>query len=193
MGASYSVIVDCPTTTALRAPTGRALSHCVLRDRPMTVGGSGFKAAMRMWASGVTVVTAADAGERHGMTVSSFASVSLVPELISVCLAQDARTLSLVEKSGRFGVSLLAAEQQPVSDLFATSGTETDQFESQRIQLDESSLPLISEALATLSCEVHSVIPVGDHSLVVGHVRRTRVREGLPLVYFDAAYRALTS
>ena len=159
----------------------------------MSVQESSFKAAMRMWASGVTVVTAAHGAEWQGMTVSSFASVSLQPALISVCLKQDAGTLALIEKAGRFGVSLLSSDQEAVSDHFATHGAEMDRFESQRIQTGESRIPLIEVALATLQCKVHSMTVVGDHTLVIGRVAKTDVGSGSPLVYFDGGYRTLRS
>ena len=154
---------------------------------------SSFKAAMRMWASGVTVVTAAHGAEWQGMTVSSFASVSLQPALISVCLKQDACTLALIEKAGCFGVSVLSTDQDAVSNHFAQHGAETDQFESQRMHTGESRLPLIKGALARLQCEVHSMTVVGDHTLVIGRVVQTDVGSGAPLVYFDGGYRTLGS
>ena len=52
----------------------------------MTVGPDELRSVLRQWASGITVVTAGHGGVLHGMTVSSFFSVSLEPPLISVSI-----------------------------------------------------------------------------------------------------------
>ena len=78
-----------------------------------------MRAAMRNWATGVTVVSTMFNGERHGMTVSSFTSVSIDPAMVLVSLQMEARTYKLVDSSGVFGVTILDNSQQEISDRFA--------------------------------------------------------------------------
>ena len=71
-----------------------------------------IRQAMRLWASGVTVVTAAYENERHGMTVSSFASISLEPPLLMVALQKTTRTSDLILRAQAFGVTILSARSK---------------------------------------------------------------------------------
>jgi flavin reductase (DIM6/NTAB) family NADH-FMN oxidoreductase RutF len=83
---------------------------------------SALKDALAAWASGVAVVGARDAEGDHGTTVSSFTSVSIDPPLVLVSLASSARILPPIDASGRFSVSVLAADQQGASTHLATRG-----------------------------------------------------------------------
>jgi len=78
-----------------------------------------LRQAMRLWATGVTVVTSQHEGVTHGMTVSSFTSVSLTPPQVLIALAQSTRTHALVKASRTFGVTVLGANQRVISDRFA--------------------------------------------------------------------------
>jgi flavin reductase (DIM6/NTAB) family NADH-FMN oxidoreductase RutF len=78
-----------------------------------------LRQAMRLWATGVAVVTSKHDGEVLGMTVSSFTSVSLIPPQVLIALAQATRTHALVKNSRSFGVTVLRSDQQELSDRFA--------------------------------------------------------------------------
>ena len=78
-----------------------------------------LRQAMRFWATGVTIVTAAHEGIQHGMTVSSFTSVSLDPPQVLISLAQNTRTHDLITHSRNFGITILDSSQQEISDRFA--------------------------------------------------------------------------
>ena len=92
----------------------------------MTLDLEQLRAAMRAWTTGVTVVTASHNGITHGMTVNSFASISLKPALIAISLQHTSRTHELVSKTNAFGLTILSAEQQAISDIFAGRGNDTD-------------------------------------------------------------------
>src|ERR1700752_5323216 len=79
-----------------------------------------FRRVLGTFATGVTVITAERApGQVHGMTANSFASVSLDPLLVLVCVDQDARLLSYLKAQRRFGISILREDQQALSEYFA--------------------------------------------------------------------------
>ena len=80
-----------------------------------------FRQTLGRFASGVTVITAADGDERRGMTASAFVSVSLTPPLILVSVDHRAQMHALLSRPevGRFGVSVLSAAQRHLSDHFA--------------------------------------------------------------------------
>lgn len=148
-----------------------------------------LRLAMRVWSSGVTVVTAAHDGEQHGMTVSSFTSVSLEPPLVIISLHTESRTHRLVHAANAFAVSILSADQRAISDRFAGRTDDEDRF----IGLDTETLvtgaPAIKNTLARLDCRVIQVISAGMNTIFLAEVVAARSGgDGLPLVYHDRRY-----
>lgn len=156
----------------------------------MTLDSETLRRAMRAWTTGVTVVTATHAGERYGMTVNSFTSISLEPPLIAVALRKLTHTHELVEKSGEFAITVLAADQGHLSDRFAGKIPEvTDRFEgveTDRLLLDA---PLLKGGVAYFNCRVVNAIPVGENTLFVAEVIAAHGEgEGDPLVYHNRVF-----
>lgn len=153
-----------------------------------------LRMAMRVWASGITVVTAAHEGQRHGMTVNSFMSVSLEPATIIVSLQTGSRTHELVNKSSAFGLTFLSAQQRDISDLFAGRKTEaTDRFTDIQIETLITGSPLIAGGLAWLDCRVTQSIDAGMNTLILAEVVAARsLSQDEPLVYHDRGYWKLS-
>ncbi len=151
-----------------------------------------FKNALSAWASGVSVVTTRAEGLAYGLTVSSFTSVSLDPPLILVCLGKGNRLDDMITNSGRFAVSLLSRDQEEASNHFASRGREP-KATLDAVPMDElhEGLPVVSGALAHLVCNVHELIDLGDHTVVIGRVTDASARSGEPLVYWSRAYRGV--
>lgn len=153
-----------------------------------------LRAAMRAWTSGVTVVTAAHGSEQHGMTVSSFTSVSLDPPLIIISLQDSTRTRELVYHAQAFGVTILAEDQQAISDMFAGRGSDS---ENRMAGIETETLvtgaPLIKGGLASFDCRVKQSMDVGPNTLFVGEVvAMSGSGAGKPLVYHNRRYFKLT-
>ncbi|GAA2810960.1 flavin reductase family protein [Saccharopolyspora taberi] len=147
-----------------------------------------FRNVMGRFPSGVTVVTAPGAdGEVHGMTANGFLSVSLDPPLILVSLAKTTRMAEVLPQSGRYGISMLADDQESHSRHFA--GRPQPNLQPEFVW--QHGVPLLSGALAHVACDVWDAHDAGDHTLFVGHVRHLAHREGEPLVFFTGSYRAL--
>ena len=152
-----------------------------------------LRAAMRAWTSGVTVVTAAYQGEWHGMTVSSFTSISLDPPLIVISLQTVTRTHDMVVNAGTFGVTILAASQQELSERFANRqssvGERQDGLETETLV---TGAPFIKGGLAYLDCRVTQSIPSGMNTLFIAEVVAVRGDDhDAPLVYHDRTYYRL--
>ena len=152
-----------------------------------------LRQAMRFWVTGVTIVTAAHRGVQHGMTVSSFTSLSLTPAQVLVSLAQNTRTHDLVARSHFFGISILSIHQQDVSDRFAgRAAEEQDRLIGLETFTLTSGAPMIVGGLAHLDCRVMTTLGSGTHTIFIGEVLAARnVEEGDPLVYFNRAYKKL--
>ncbi len=157
----------------------------------MTLDPEQLRRSMRAWSSGVTIVTAMHDGDRHGMTVSSFTSVSLEPPLVIISLHTGSRTHRLVSGSGAFAVNILGAGQRQLSERFAGRGSwDEDRFEGVETETLLTGAPTLPASLARLDCRVQQVIPVGMNTLFLAEVVAARGDgEGQPLVYHNRQYR----
>ena len=160
----------------------------------MTLDSENLRAAMRAWSAGVTVVTAAQEGQRHGMTVNSFTSISLDPATITISLQQSSRTYELVSRSRMFGLTMLSASQTRVSDIFAGRFPEIeDRFADVQVETLVTGSPLIVGGLAWLDCRVVETYDAGMNTLFIAEVLRARGSgEGHPLLYHDRKYWQLS-
>lgn len=165
-----------------------------IHDADDTVDAVDFRRAVGHFASGVTVVTTAAAGVDHAMTASAFASVSLEPLLVLVCVDKEARFRDAVLESGSWGVSVLASGQRRAADWFAMKGRpligQLDRFPSHR---GLTGAALLDDALSWLECRTTAVYDGGDHDIVVGAVVSARQgdRDGQPLVHHRGHYSGL--
>jgi flavin reductase (DIM6/NTAB) family NADH-FMN oxidoreductase RutF len=158
-----------------------------------TVSGNHLRRLMRQWATGVTLVTALDSQGPHGMTVSSFTSVSLDPALILVSLERGARTHQMVEQTGHFAVVILRDEQRELAERFAGGVDDGDsRFEGVPYELTPGGAPIPSDPLAYLDCQVVEARPAGTHTVFLGLVTGGQAtRSGLPLLYYNRDYRRM--
>jgi flavin reductase (DIM6/NTAB) family NADH-FMN oxidoreductase RutF len=155
------------------------------------VGPSEYKDALRKFASGVALVTVSADGRVHGMTATSFASVSLDPPLVLVCLEKGSRTRAMLLSSKTFAVSLLGAGQEAVAHAFATVGHKS--FDNVPHRLGHNGAPLIEGAIAWIECDVHSIVEGGDHDVVIAEVIACTATDGAPLLYYNRDYRSFKS
>lgn len=149
-----------------------------------------FRHACSRFASGVTIATALDAqGTPHGLTVSSFTSVSLDPPLILICLGHQVTIIEHFRAAKHFGINILSEQQQSLSDRFARKGF--DRFDGLPWDRGITGVPVIPGALAAIECSVHQRFSSGDHDIFVGLMVQTRVSDGEPLIHFASRYRRL--
>ncbi len=153
----------------------------------MPVEKSEFRQALGHFAAGVTVVTAKFAdGHMAGITVTAFSSLSLDPPLVLVCIDVKARIHEHLKVGGAFAVNMLADDQEVVSRRFASR--EPEAFRETGYSEGANGAPLLHDALAVVECRIVDLLAGGDHTIVVGQVEATRVRDGKPLLYFRGGY-----
>lgn len=159
----------------------------------MPITSDAFRSALRHFPAGVTIVTIKAGEERHGLTVSAFASVSPEPPLIMVCIDHRHYAHALLEQEGAtFAVNILAADQRELSNRFAYLKNE-DRFAVGDWQTAVTGAPVLADALAWLDCTIYGKYRAGTHTIYVGEVQASNVPEPdvAPLVYWNRAYRAL--
>jgi flavin reductase (DIM6/NTAB) family NADH-FMN oxidoreductase RutF len=156
--------------------------------------GHSFRHAAGRFASGVTVVTTRAAEGAYGVTVSSFASLSLNPLLVTVSINRSSPLLDYVRSAEAFAVSVLASDQQQVAAYFAAPGRRPEPagFATVPTRSEETGAPIIDGCLSWFDCTVEDLLPGGDHEILVGRVAAAGGRTGEPLVYWAGGYRALT-
>ena len=159
----------------------------------MTVGPTELRSVLRLWASGITVVTAGRGEMLHGMTVSSFSSVSLDPPLISVNIEQRTRTYVLMTEAGAFAVNILASGQQDLARHFGGGVPDSEsRLEGVPYRLGKNGSPLLEGCLASVECRVHATLPAGTHTVFVGKVTSWDTAHGkLPLMYWQRNFRLI--
>lgn len=145
-----------------------------------------FRNALSRFGSGVTVITIPSEGEPQGVraiTASAFLSVSLSPPLVLVSIDQKARAHEPFLTAERYGVSILAAEQEDVSNHFAGRNLAlTPTF------TDLGGFTVVAGACANLVCRVFERHPAGDHTLFIGEVEAVKVSDLEPLLYYRSRY-----
>ena len=153
---------------------------------PMSAEALSFRAAMGRFATGVTVVTAAGARGPVGMTANAVCSLSLDPLLLLVCFDNQARTLDVVRETGRFGVNVLAAGQEPLARRFA-SKVAGEKFLGVRHHTHDG-IPVLEGAHAWMACRLQDLMPGGDHTIGIGAPTAIEEGGGEPLVWYRGAY-----
>src|ERR1700761_668289 len=151
-----------------------------------------FREALGCFPTGTAVMTVAAAEASHmGITVNSFASVSLDPPLVLWCIDRRSRRYPAFANAPGFTVSILASGHKAVSARRAGAG----EHSLDGIALVETELgpPALADSLAVFECLRESVQDAGDHAILIGRVLRFARHEGAgaPLVYFRGRYGAL--
>jgi flavin reductase (DIM6/NTAB) family NADH-FMN oxidoreductase RutF len=148
-----------------------------------------FRNTLGQFATGVTVVTTLDSnGNPYGITVSSFASLSLDPPLVQWSLRRDAYSYRVFREARCFAVNILAAGQEDLARRFCAS---IDRFHQLRIEEGLFGLPLLPDALASIECERFGEHPGGDHAIFIGRVIRARHHAKSALLYWQGRYHSL--
>ncbi len=147
-----------------------------------------FKQVMRMFPTGVTVVTSLREGEPRGVTVSAFASISVDPPMVLICINREARSYLFISSSKIFCVNILSAEQQPLAERFSGKLRER-QFDDVAHHIDKTGAAVLDGTVAHLDCEVVEEHHAGTHSVFIGRVLSCTAGGGRPLGYFGGAFR----
>ncbi len=179
--ALETAVIDLPGSDTRHV---RATRDLVCRD---------FRDALGSFATGVTVLTTlATDGKPVGLTISSFNTVSLDPPLILWSLACDSPRLAAFRHAGHYAVNVLAADQEVISNRFASR--DEDRFDALAFTPGLAGVPLIQGCSAWFECSHEAHYPGGDHLIFLGRVQRfARGQTADPLIFHAGRYRRLHS
>jgi flavin reductase (DIM6/NTAB) family NADH-FMN oxidoreductase RutF len=155
---------------------------------------SQFRQVMRRFATGVTVLTVRTGETIHGMTANAFASVSLSPTLVLVCIERGNTTHRLVTVAGTFAMNILSARQENLAKRFAKQiAVTSDPFDGVAFHACVTGAPVIDDCAAYLDCRVVAAHEAGDHTIFVAQVEMAgygSARDEEPLLWLDGKYGA---
>ena len=136
--------------------------------------------------TGVAVVSSKSAsGETLALVVGSFTSVSLSPPLVGFFPDKGSTSWPAIAETGHFVVSSLAHDQ--LEECQAISGR-SKALDAVTWDESGSGLPKLAHALATIECDIESVVEAGDHWFVMGRVRNLDAhRDVAPLLFWNGA------
>jgi flavin reductase (DIM6/NTAB) family NADH-FMN oxidoreductase RutF len=149
-----------------------------------------LRRALGQFATGVTVVTtpAAD-GSPDGITVNSFASVSLEPPLVLWCLGLSAASFDTFRLAGQQMINVLAGDQADVARHFATRGAK--RFDGIKWTPTDTGLPRLDGCIGWFEVGIRSRHEEGDHLILVGRIEAFEVVRGRPLLFYDSQFAEL--
>jgi flavin reductase (DIM6/NTAB) family NADH-FMN oxidoreductase RutF len=158
------------------------------KAQPPSFSSQQFRAALGMFATGVTIVTArGQDGGLIGLTANSFNSVSLDPPLVLWSLARDAASLAAFSNGSHYAINVLAADQKDLAVRFATRGA--DRWNGVGFSEGIGGAPLLQGSAATFECFNRSRYEEGDHVIFVGEVERCGHRPGAsPLLFHGGRF-----
>lgn len=152
-----------------------------------------LREVLRCFATGVTILSAGH-DARQGMTANAFASVSLSPPLVLVCVNRAAAIHRAVLDYGSFAVSVLSGRQDYVARYFADHSRPRGPEEFDIVGWSHgpnTGAPIIHGALAWMECELVAAHDGGDHSIFVGSVLASE--QGIArdaLLFFGGAFHS---
>ncbi len=143
-----------------------------------------IKRSLGQMVKGVQVVGAAHDHVARAYTSHWVCQVSFEEPVLMASVSPKHDTHPLIVASGRFSVSILAADQVAQGQYFSYPGRRFRHIADEFVEEWEG-LPVVPDAVAVLACEVFERVTMVDHDLFFARV--VAVREGRleepPLVY----------
>ncbi len=147
-----------------------------------------LRRALGSYPTGVAIVSAlTEKRQPAGMTINSFASVSLSPPLICWCIDRQAATYEIFSRAAEFALTVLSAEQAGLAARFATRGA--NKFRDIDVYHDRP--PLIPGGCAWFRCENSRSLLLGDHRMLIGRVIDFGCNTNTPLVFSNGNFQRL--
>lgn len=153
-----------------------------------------FREVMGHFPTGVVVVTARDGEERAAMTLQSFQSLSLDPQLVLLSVAKTSTSWPTIQRVGSFAVTVLAEDQSALARQFSRRGV--DKFAGVAVTPSPAlGHPVPEGAVATIECRIRDIHEGGDHDIVVAEVAALELgpRHEHPLIFFASGFASIGS
>ena len=161
-------------------------------DAAETIDALQLRQALGAFPTGVCLVTTVSVtGKREGMTINSFASVSLAPPLILWSIRDDARSADAFLGTRSFNLSVLASDHRDLALHFAKPAADKFERFTDAFDVAGNGCPRLKDSVATFECSTYSRHQEGDHTILLGRVERFSHNDKLPLLFHGGQMRSL--
>lgn len=147
------------------------------------------KRIMGRFATGVTVASTLVGEETWGMTANAVTSLSLDPPQVLLCVVRDSQSHAKFKEGGCFALSILAADDEEISNRFAFKGPKD--FSGLSSRTAETGAPILESAIGWVDCRVAEIVRGGDHDIFIGEILAGGTADGEPLLYYEGGYGRL--
>jgi flavin reductase (DIM6/NTAB) family NADH-FMN oxidoreductase RutF len=172
----------------INQPSSNNRDEGVIRRGGGVVDSEEYRKAIRTFTTGVTVITVPKPGGMHGMTASSFASVSVEPRLVLISVAKVAHCHPHMLRTDRYGINLMLDSQSELANYFAGRRCETvPDFSYDWVD----GCPVLTRSLGYFVCRKWAEYDGGDHTIFVGEVGNLWRSDDKPLVCSRGRYHEL--
>lgn len=166
-------------------------AHITINSAEEVVSQDVFKAAMRSLPAGVSAITTGSGDTAQGMIVSSLTSICADPPLIGFFVNVSSSMATPLLENGRFVANILSDEHSPVMSAFLTEKQGPDRFKWGNWFTNQHGLPVLSDALSSIECDIVNTEIMGTHRMIVGKIRKASIKNANPMVHFNACTHRL--
>jgi flavin reductase (DIM6/NTAB) family NADH-FMN oxidoreductase RutF len=152
-----------------------------------------FRMSLRGLAKSVVLISTVEgSGKRHAMAATAVTPVSMTPPSMLFCINRDASSYSTLLGGADFCINILTYDQLELAQLCSGAAKGEARFASGAWMHDNSGVPYLDDALATIICTQDQRVPYGTHDIFIGLVRKVAFRVGVdPLVYANGNYKRI--
>jgi flavin reductase (DIM6/NTAB) family NADH-FMN oxidoreductase RutF len=189
--AGFAAMLDYAARHGWVDARGEVRAHLTHNERDDVVSLADFKAAMRALPAGISAVTTGSGDGVAGMIVSSLTSISAEPPIVGFFANKNSSFRGPLLESGRFVANVLGEGHGAVMSSFLNAPQGSARFADGYWGESEYGLPVLTNALASLECDIVCSQSLGTHDLIVGKIRKTACCSSNPVVNFDACTHGL--
>lgn len=157
----------------------------------MAISIDDFRSGMRRLAAGVCLITTRQAeGQRSGLTATAVCSVTADPPTLLVCVNRKNGSYAAIKQAGLFAVNVLAYDDRPLADRFASPIPAEEKFDQGLWQPLVTGAPVLESALVAFDCRLTDAIEAGSHDIVLGRIEGVKLRttDVKPLMFAHGGY-----
>lgn len=141
-----------------------------------------------LFATGVMIASTNFKDELYGMTINSFASVSLNPPMLLFSIGNESYNLKYFKKTKYFTLNILSVDQLKLAQEFARKGNQ-HKWAMEEFYLTHKKNPVFNNSLGFFECKKHKMIKAGDHHILIGEiVDFAKFNDLKPLTYIKSQF-----
>jgi flavin reductase (DIM6/NTAB) family NADH-FMN oxidoreductase RutF len=153
----------------------------------------GFRQAMRRLATTVALITSGQGDQWTGMAATAVVSICADPPTLMVAVNRTASLHPTLHAEKRFCVNLLSERHRDLVPVFGGRKKGLARFETGNWAAGYDGLPVLTDALASLTCWTETTLDVGTHTLFIGRVEHVANHDNIdPLIWVDGGFAGAT-